>query len=232
MGQEEAELLQALSVCDELVAELLADGASVESLASYAEAGVFEDAPVGDDNAYVARGLALMRQTCDEFMALNDDERQEFVQGLLDERLRLLLGCGAPQAPIVTSHYLDPNHQMMGAQTLAVRAAFRAWGLSAQTTDSLPDDNLASLLRFLAFLLVQEAEGCEGAAEAQVECLKTHVLPWMAQWHYLMEKHSASTYHRGIADLAFGFLQVHALRFGIRYDEQSASFKERRGTID
>lgn len=234
-GDAELEGLRGLAVCLSLAADLVGDRPSLEKLSEYAERALFEDAPVGEGTPYVARGLSLLGSWCASFARVGDgDARRRLVEGLGDERFRLFEGAGVPEAPCWATFYLDPNNQLLGGETLKVRAVYREFGLGVEARDGKPDDHLCLMLRFCAYLLSGEADasqagdfcGAQRLRSVQKGFLSDHIVPWIARWRYLAYKHAASDYYKGVADLVFGFVTVYAGRFGIAYRSDRRAFVE------
>lgn len=242
------EQLAGAEVCFAVASQLLYVEPTVEGVAQQAAARQFANAPFGEGNPFAKRGLELMNAWCDTALTdanvSGDGEEaeravavswsfQEEVAGLRREWLRLFAGVGEPQASCLESYYVEPNSHMFGKNTLAVREAYRAHGLQIEKLYSEPDDHLGLMLGFMAHLIGEEldvrAAGDESAAEAVVrdqdDFLTEHMLPWLATWRYLVEKHAASDYFRGVGDFVFGLCTCYAERFGIRFDEESNTFK-------
>lgn len=227
---------RALAVCLSLVADLIIEEPREEALRSYVGNRVFEEAPAASRNTHVLRGLELLRGWCEAHAKGGERDLSVAVRALRSEQLRLLKGCGAPLAPCWATFYLDPNNQMLGRETLAVRSVYREFGLRIENPRAEPDDHLALMLRFCAYLLTLEADAIQtgdAAAAAdlrsrQRDFLAAHILPWTARWAYLAHKHATSDYYRGAAVLTFGFVEEYALRFGIVYREDARAFVAKR----
>jgi putative dimethyl sulfoxide reductase chaperone len=79
---------------------------------------------------------------------------------------RLFVGPGKLGAPPYGSYYLEPEKQVMGESTMAVRGFYEQAGLVLEGFSDLPD-HLAVELEFLSYLLQQalsSAAGGDGAA--------------------------------------------------------------------
>lgn len=234
-GAGEPSDAQALAVCLRLAASLLIDEPTAQRVRLYAAERVFDEAPAGGDDADVAAGLVGLRAWCDAFAQMDDAEADAALGRLRSEWLRLFAGAGAPDAPCWATFYLDPNGQMLGAETLKVRACYKAHGLHLENPGAEPDDHLAFMLRFAAFLL-EGADKAVRAGDTETACAlraeqrafaAQHMLPWMARWHYLAVKHAASEYYRGTAHLVFGFIKVYAAGLDIGYDAAARAFVDR-----
>lgn len=228
--------LAAAEACFAQASRLLYSEPDADEVASQVQERLFEAAPYGMENAHVRRGLTLMDTWCDKAAQLLDegasDAFDKCVRALKREWFRLFVGAGTPDAPCWESFYIEPNSQMFGKCTLDVRAAYRRHGLQIERLHAEPDDHLGLMLGFLAHMCGQEADAlvagdgdaaCAASAE-QEAFLVGHILPWLAVWHYAVDKHAASDYFRGAGVFVFGLCACYAERFGIAFDEERRAF--------
>ena len=221
------EELEALQVSFTLASQLTYGEPAEEAVRQYVDYDLFVEAPCGGDDPAVQRGLAELRAWCLETApALGD--AAAFAARMGDVRsdwLALLGGAGVPKAPSWAGYYLTPNSQVLSEETLAVRRLYARYGFSVVRKNSVPDDELAIMLGFIAYLMgveLQAGEGSELAAQAaadQRSLLVERILPWICTWHYDMQKHAKTAYYRGIGHYVLGLLRVYAARFGIVYNE-------------
>lgn len=229
---EKIDMLSGAEVCFLMASTLIYQEPTVESIADQCKDKTFTSAPFALDNASVKQGLALMEHWCEtaptDLVAFD-----EAVADLKREWFRLFVGAGTPDAPSWEGYYVDPNSQIIGANTLAVRRWYQKYGLQLEHINQEPDDNLGLMLGFLAHLIGCEADSLtednsEQAAEISADIdafLTEHILPWITTWHYDVEKHAASDYFRGVGDLVFGFCEAVAGWFDITFDANTNSFK-------
>ena len=214
----------------------------------------FSDAPFGTEDPFMAAGLAAMARWCaatrtavavelgcdpgtvGEEELLASSVFIEAVGALRREWLRLFAGAGAPEASCLESFYVEPNSHMFGKCTLAVRSCYRRHGLQVENFRREPDDHLGLMLGFLSRLVAEELAAREAGDAATAEALAAeqeaflvdHVLPWLAPWRHAAASHAASDYFRGAGDLVFGLACAFAERFGIRFDGETRTFKQRK----
>ena len=234
---EKIDILSGAEVCFLMASTLLYQEPTVEGITDQRADKTFVSAPFGMDNDQVKKGLALMESWC-ESAPTDAAAFDEAVSDLKREWFRLFVGAGTPDAPSWEGYYVDPNSQIIGVNTLAVRRWYQKYGLQIENLNREPDDNLGLMLGFLAHLIGCEAdaltEGDTAKAEeisADIDAFLTeHILPWITTWHYDVEKHATSDYFRGVGDLVFGFCEAAAAWFGIHFDATTNSFK--RGTAN
>lgn len=125
----------------------------------------------------------------------------------------------------------------LGRSTLAVRAAYRAWGLEFERKAHEPEDALGLMLAFCSFLMEREIEaleeGDEAAAAKAASSLEAfmaeHMLPWASAWRFLVQNHAKTDYYRGVGELVFGLERAYARRFGITCDPEDGTFSYAAG---
>lgn len=229
---EKIDVLSGAEVCFLMASTLIYQEPTVEGVAEQRNDKTFMSAPFAMDNEAVKKGLSLMEGWC-EAAPTDAAAFDEAVSDLKREWFRLFVGAGTPDAPSWEGYYIDPNSQIMGRTTLAVRRWYQKYGLQIENINKEPDDNLGLMLGFLAHLIGCQADALteddnEKAVEisADVEAfLADHILPWITTWHYDVEKHAASDYFRGVGDLIFGFCEAVAAWFNISFDANTNSFK-------
>jgi len=121
---------------------------------------------------------------------------------------RLFVGPGRPLAPPWESYYLDADHLLFQEQTLAVRRAYREFGLEVPQTGGEPDDSLGLELTFVAELCRMALE--DGAPDEDLpairQFLSSHLLRWAPQCLRLVIAGARLDYYRAAAFLALGCL--------------------------
>ena len=113
---------------------------------------LFGAAPFGMDDPAVAGGLERLSAWC----AAAKADVAEGAAAIRREWLRLFVGLGTPEAPVWEAVYTEPEATMRGRSTLAVRAAYRAWGLEFERKAHEPEDALGLMLAFCSFLMERE----------------------------------------------------------------------------
>ena len=127
---------------------------------------------------------------------------------------RLFVGPGKPLAPPWESYYLSRDHLLFQEETLAVREAYRRFGLEAVSLHSEPDDSLSLELSFMAELCGRCGEalnpgpggGQAEVLEAQRQFLASHLLRWAPQCLRQVIESARLDFYRGGAFLGLGCL--------------------------
>lgn len=177
----------------------------VRSLAQSDLASLF---PYAEQPGLIAQGVA-------EVAAYLADPAAGSAEGfdrLLWDYTRLFIGPAKLPAPPYESVYRSPDRLLFQEETLAVRKAFRAYGLETARAGSEPDDHIGLELQFLA-------ETCRVAAEAgvagvdqvlrdQAAFLDEHLLQWAADFAADVTRSAETGFYRGMAQLLMGFLPV------------------------
>lgn len=231
---EEAE---AVSVAFGLVASLIGEEPNGEQLRAFVANDVFSEAPFGGENTNVAVGLNKLVAWCQSFAQLEGAAADESLAELRRTWFRLFVGAGVPDSPCWATYYSDPNKQIIGRETLAVRATYAELGVRVEKAGTEPDDHLMYMLRFLGYALVQEAAAAAAGETARAEALYNlqdsfiveHLLPWITRWAYVAERDAGCAYYEGVSYLTFGLIEEYAKRFGIVFKEDARAFVRRRG---
>lgn len=189
---------------------------------------LFAEPPFGVDDDAIAEGFALI----DGWLAAHLGAG-EGVADLRREWLRLFAGVGEPEVPSWATYYSDPEHRVLGRETVAVREAYRAFGTQPERLNKEPDDSLGLMLRFLAHLKMRESDAPDVSErlrlrEAQQAFLKSHVLTWIPCWRYAGVKHARTDFYRGVVSFVFGLVRFYAATLGFRYRESTRSFAQRK----
>jgi len=152
-------------------------------------------------------GLRLMGEFCG---AWNESRLPD----LESDFNRLFVGPGQPLAPPWESYYLSRDHLLFQEQTLAVRQAYRRFGLEAPHLHSEPDDSLSIELSFMAELCALcgkasrtgSGRGPDEIIEAQRQFLASHLLRWAPQCLRQVIESARFDYYRAGAFLGLGCL--------------------------
>ena len=222
------QLLQEIQVSLAMAARLIQIEPDAQWLAQAQDQTLFDEAPFGEDNAFVQTGLAQMREYLSD---LTPETLEEAEGDLKREWLRLFVGLGTPQAPVWESFYTQANSPIFSQATLEVRAVYRSYGLALDKQGSEPDDSLGIMLGFLSHVAGLAAQHPEPKAHLEVMdgFLTGHILPWLPAWHYEMGKHASTGYFQGVGNLVFGTMCALAEAFGISYHDKERRFVRRRG---
>ncbi|MEC4271608.1 molecular chaperone TorD family protein [Adlercreutzia sp. R25] len=238
-------------VCFAVASRLLYCEPDYEEVAEQVAMRQFSRAPFAGDNPVARKGLEEMDAWCVEVVEkargdaafasagplasevlVDSPVFRESVDALRREWFRLFVGVGAPEASCLESFYVEPSSRMFAKNTLAVREAYRAYGLQIEHLHSEPDDHLGLMLGFVSHLIGAEGEARESTDDSvsrivkdQEDFLVEHVLPWLAVWRYGVMKRAASDYFLGVGDFVFGLVASYAERFGIVYDAKQERFK-------
>jgi TorA maturation chaperone TorD len=106
---------------------------------------------------------------------------------------RLFVGPGALVAPPYESVYRSPEQVLMQAETLAVRAMYRQYGLALRPDLNEPDDHIAFELEFYAIL--QE----RNLVAAQQAFWQEHLNRWIPAFCRRVIEGSRSPFYRSLA---------------------------------
>ncbi|MBR2836124.1 MAG: molecular chaperone TorD family protein [Coriobacteriales bacterium] len=225
----EQEVLCAAQVMFALVSKLIYLEPTADDMRFYMEADLFSQVPFGEDDPEVVTGLVQMQSWCLE-TSEDPDSFDSRLADLRRDQFQLFVGAGIPDAPSWAGYYLSTDSQILSEETLPVRRLYREFGLQMEHLNREPDDNLGIMLSFLAHLIDIETDPIEPedkkqrAASAQQELLVERILPWLASWHYLVNKHARTEFYRGIGNVTFGLVRTYAQRFDIRYDSKDQRF--------
>lgn len=212
---------------------LVHDEPNAETMSAWAEDGLFDSVPSACDDEAIADGLARMGAWVHE--ASGRCVLDEACARLGREWLRVFVGVGEPEAPSWANYYSDPEHRILGRETVQVRRAYRTFGLRLSDLNAEPDDNLGLMLRFLGHLVALEAQAVEAndddrAGEmrvTQVAFVRPHVLPWISRWRYEGEKHAREGFYQGAVSYVFGLVRWYARGLGFEFKPQSGAFSLR-----
>ena len=128
------------------------------------QSSLFSDAPFGEDDDAVQRGLSLLSSWCDTAGGCEEEATQDIAR----DWLRLFAGCGAPEAPIVESFYTEPNSTLFGRATIEVKREYERWGLSFEKSGKEPDDSLGLMLAFCAHLMREQVRAVRERAKPRL----------------------------------------------------------------
>ena len=170
-------------------------------LRTFAEEGLMAEWPLDTAVEDTQTGLRLM---------------EAFLAGWTESQLpeleadfnRLFVGPGRPLAPPWESYYLNADHLLFQEQTLAVRRAYREFGLEVPQTGGEPDDSLGLELTFMAELFRMALEdGARGKVLPAIrQFLSSHLLRWAPQCLRFVIEGARLDYYRAAALLALGCL--------------------------
>lgn len=180
-------------------------------LQSLADEDVFTEAPLGNPQPDVQRGLALLQGWA---RTERGGMSSETFDALRADYTRLLLGAGKVLAPPWESVYFSEDRLVFQEQTLQVRAWYLRFGLEAENRHQEPDDHIGLQLAFVAHLARQALIALDNGDQtkfeytlaAQREFLSKHLLRWASQWCKLVQSHAHTDFFRGIALLTKGIL--------------------------
>ena len=139
---------------------------------------------------------------------------KESLQLIHLDHQRLFLGPERLLACPYESVYLNPEHLTFGSQTLAVRAWYHRYGLSAPAQGREPDDHIGLELGFVSFLIMRALEAAERGDDALLRehsdavglFLEEHLLLWAYECLDHVALHAQTHFYRGVGLLTRGIL--------------------------
>ena len=192
--------------------------------------GLFAEWPLSAAREETRTGVRLMGAFCAAWI-------ESMLPELEADFNRLFIGPGRPLAPPWESYYLSRDHLLFQEQTLAVRQAYRRFGLEAPHINIEPDDSLSLELSFMAELCARCCAaldaGSHGAPgeilEAQRHFLATHLLRWAPQCLRLVIESARLDYYRAAAFLGLGCLVETGVALDLEVPTLSAQAGRRPG---
>ena len=184
---------------------------------SLADEEVFTEAPIGNAQPDVQRGLALLQNWTH---TVRGGMSSEAFDELRADYTRLMFTGDHVLAPPWESVYFSEERMLFQEQTMQVRAWYRRFGVDAANHAHEPDDHIGLELAFVAHLahlalvaLEQNEPGdFEDVLAAQREFLSEHLLQWGGEWCDLVLIHASTDFFRGIALLTKGvFAEIAAI---------------------
>lgn len=178
---------------------------------------VFTEAPIGNAQPDVQRGLALLQNWTH---TVRGGMSSEAFDELRADYTRLMFTGDHVLAPPWESVYFSEERMLFQEQTMQVRAWYRRFGVDAANHAHEPDDHIGLELAFVAHLahlalvaLEQNEPGdFEDVLAAQREFLSEHLLQWGGEWCDLVLIHASTDFFRGIALLTKGvFAEIAAI---------------------
>lgn len=144
--------------------------------------------------------------------------RVEEHRAVAADHARLFVGPGRVIAPPYESVHRSDEGLLFDEETLAVRAWYQRFGLSAPRVGREPDDHLGLELEFVATLLGASLEALDGDdehdatlfAQAAGAFLDAHVRRWAPTFFGIVLTHAQTDFYRGVARLGLGLLEESA----------------------
>ncbi|MCB0044682.1 MAG: molecular chaperone TorD family protein [Caldilineaceae bacterium] len=185
-----------------------------------ADDALFDDWPLGADNAQTLAGLTLLQ-------AFTSAWEADQLPALQHDFARLFVGPDRLAAPPWESVYLSQDGLLFEAQTLAVRDFYRRFDLRAPNFKHEPDDHIGLELAFMAHLntlgLAAVGENnslaLENSLDAQRDFLEEHLLRWAPQFCQDVIAQANTPFFRGTAHLTLGALESAAQAAGATVGE-------------
>lgn len=172
---------------------------------------VFADAPFGEEQVEIERGLALLQNwTRINSVEISDEE----LEALQKDYLYLFIGAGRPLAPVWESVYFSEARLIFQKETLEVREWYIRFALEAERKGREPDDHIGLELSFASHLAALALSSLEKGdkvefeqnLQAQRDFLTQHLLRWAPIWASLVVQHAQTDFYRGLARLTNGAL--------------------------
>jgi len=180
-------------------------------LQSLADEDVFAEAPFGNAQPDVQRGLALLQNWAE---TVRGGMSSEAFDELRVDYTRLMFAGDRVLAPPWESVYFSEERLIFQEQTMQVRALYRRFGVDASNHAHEPDDHIGLEFAFVAHLAHRarvaleqdEPVDFENLLAAQREFLSEHLLKWAPQWCELVQTQANTDFFRGIALFTKGIL--------------------------
>ena len=145
------------------------------------------------------------------------DEREE-PRAIAADHARLFVGPGKVIAPPYESVHRSFEGLLFDEETLAVRAWYQRFGMSAPRVGREPDDHLGLELEFLATLLGASLEALDEDDEHDATLfaqeagafLDAHVRQWAPEFFEVVLAQAQTDFYRGVARLGLGLLEESA----------------------
>ncbi len=185
-------------------------------MSSLATESLIAEWPLSSAQEETQNGLRLMGAFCAAW-------NESMLPDLESDFNRLFVGPGQPLAPPWESYYLSRDHLLFQEQTLAVRQAYRTFGLEAPHLHSEPDDSLSLELSFMAELCARHVAALDAGQgggqvkilDAQRQFLASHLLPWAPPCLRQIIESARLDFYRADAFLALGCLIETGTAIGI-----------------
>jgi len=195
-----------------LLSALLQKQPDKARLQAWMDEDIFSESPLGEDQADINKGLALLQAWRRDVWVANPDQAFEAVES---DYMRLFVGMGRMLAAPWESIYFSEEQQLFQEETLQVRAWYRKFGLQVEQLHHEPDDHIGLELGFMAYLAQLTVQALEQGDQAQAASLmaeqrafvEEHPLRWVASWCALVDQHARTDFYRGAAFLTLGTVQ-------------------------
>lgn len=167
------------------------------------------DIPFAGDNPNVQKGIASLEEWGTSVAEADDETlRAEAAE----EWFRICATPGRAVAPPWQSYYTDEESLLFSKETLQVRKWYKKYGLQSGKLNQEPDDHIAIMLSFLAFLAHEELEALNrGDSDAvaklqkdQRAFLADHVQTFLPIWAERIVANSGNALYTGLALLTLG----------------------------
>ncbi|HLN59919.1 MAG TPA: molecular chaperone TorD family protein [Symbiobacteriaceae bacterium] len=183
-----------------------------EQIAALAATGAVSLFPYAADSELVAQGVA----EATAYLSAPANGTDAAFDALVWDYTRMFIGPGKLPAPPWESAYSNEDRLLFQEQTLAVRKAFRQYGLVLATAPSNPEDHIGLELEFLyhtGCVALEQAKardvaGLERVLRDQQAFLNEHLLTWAPDFANDVAKSSTTGFYRGMARILSGFLRV------------------------
>lgn len=140
-----------------------------------------------------------------EAIETNLECSQPWIESLLVEFTRLMVGPG--ETPVVPygSFYLSPTRNLMTEETLAVRAMYFEAGMSVECLNRIPDDHLGIELEFLYWLTQRAIAATEAERVRWLDLrdrfIRDHYSKWVPDFANALEHAATEPFFRAVSAL-------------------------------
>lgn len=179
---------------------------------SLAQNGLIGSFPFAQENPQIGQGIAL----AEAYLSDNRNSSEAAFDRLHWDYTRMCVGPYQLVAPPWESAYRTEERLLFQAGTLAVRQAYRKYGLQAPEYPAEPDDHIGLELDFMfqtSGMARERAEQGEGGAfvtllRDQLAFLEEHLLAWAPRFAADVIRSAETDFYKGMAHLLTGFLTV------------------------
>lgn len=201
--------LQGAEIVLRFLGNALGDNPGLGTIQLVRDPDSFEDVPFAADNPDTREGIALLAEWRQDNSSMTDEALRAQAE---ETWFRICSAPGKAVAPPWQSYYTDEESLLFAKETLQVRKWYRKYGLQSEKLNQEPDDHIAIMLSFLAYLAREELKCLERddiAAAAVIQndelaFLSDHVLRFIPEWSRRIVDNSGSLLYSGLALMALG----------------------------
>ena len=204
------EELDGLAAAATVLSRLLLDAPDAEMLDATRDPAMLADWPLPSGEV-TARGLDLLAAS---------RERGEDARAVKRDHARLFVGPDTLLAPPYESVHRSADGLVFEEETMAVRAFYARFDLTAPRVGRDPDDHIGLELAFVAALATRALDAIEAGDEAERarilealrEFLDDHLLAWGPDLMVMIGERAETAFYQGVSALGFAALEHAAER--------------------